>query len=210
MIDIGFAIIIVLIFLIIKLAIDNFYNYDSLSNAENFTLSSPTSGVVSKEGRENINSVFSSDTIYATNLVADSLNLIKPKTIIMWHGSSSNIPKGWALCDGNNGTPNLLNNFIMANKLGPAASKQASINISGSVLPGSEHDHNVSTTQGLYYTDINATNKKKALGMGKYANPMAAYSLNPDSTHTHASININSTSIKLKPKWASLVFIMKL
>ena len=49
MIDIGFAIIIVLIFLIIKLAIDNFYNYDSLSNAENFTLSSPTSGVVSKD-----------------------------------------------------------------------------------------------------------------------------------------------------------------
>ena len=210
MIDIGFAIIIVLIFLIIKLAIDNFYNYDSLSNSENFTLSSPTSGVVSKEGRENINSVFSSDTIYATNLVADSLNLIKPKTIIMWHGNTSNVPSGWALCDGKNGTPNLLDNFIMANKLGPAATKQAYINISGTVLSGSAHTHNVDTTQGIFYTGINATQQKKALGIGKYTNPMSAYSLNSDDKHTHASVTVNSTSVKLKPKWASLVFIMKL
>ena len=34
--------------------------------------------------------------------------------IIMWSGSYSNIPKGWALCDGNNGTPNLVGKFIKA------------------------------------------------------------------------------------------------
>jgi hypothetical protein len=28
----------------------------------------------------------------------------------MWNGS--NIPKGWALCDGTNGTPNLIGSFI--------------------------------------------------------------------------------------------------
>jgi len=34
--------------------------------------------------------------------------------IIMWSGSIASIPAGWALCDGNNGTPNLVNRFVMA------------------------------------------------------------------------------------------------
>ena len=33
--------------------------------------------------------------------------------ITMWSGSISSIPSGWALCDGNNGTPNLRNRFIV-------------------------------------------------------------------------------------------------
>ena len=31
----------------------------------------------------------------------------------MYDGFLSNIPKGWALCDGTNGTPNLISRFIM-------------------------------------------------------------------------------------------------
>lgn len=34
--------------------------------------------------------------------------------IIMWSGAINNIPNGWALCDGNNGTPNLTSRFIMS------------------------------------------------------------------------------------------------
>jgi len=33
--------------------------------------------------------------------------------IVMWHGSIASIPSGWALCDGNNGTPNLKDRFIV-------------------------------------------------------------------------------------------------
>lgn len=36
--------------------------------------------------------------------------------IIMWSGSA--IPSGWALCDGNNGTPNLTGRFIVGGTLG--------------------------------------------------------------------------------------------
>lgn len=32
--------------------------------------------------------------------------------IAMWSGLLSAIPSGWALCDGTNGTPNLLNSFV--------------------------------------------------------------------------------------------------
>jgi len=34
-------------------------------------------------------------------------------TIIMWGLNVSDIPDGWALCDGSNGTPDLRNKFIM-------------------------------------------------------------------------------------------------
>ena len=50
------------------------------------------------------------------------LNLLSGKTaqdffpsggIIMWSGSIANVPSGWYLCDGNNGTPNLTGKFIV-------------------------------------------------------------------------------------------------
>lgn len=33
--------------------------------------------------------------------------------IIMWSGSIASIPTGWSLCNGSNGTPNLLDRFIV-------------------------------------------------------------------------------------------------
>ena len=33
--------------------------------------------------------------------------------IIMWAGRTLQIPSGWYLCDGNNGTPNLVNRFVV-------------------------------------------------------------------------------------------------
>lgn len=33
--------------------------------------------------------------------------------VIMWYGSVANIPSGWALCNGSNGTPDLRNRFVI-------------------------------------------------------------------------------------------------
>jgi microcystin-dependent protein len=47
--------------------------------------------------------------------VAALQNLIMPSgAIIMWKGSIQTIPAGWALCDGENGTPDLLDRFVIA------------------------------------------------------------------------------------------------
>jgi len=42
-----------------------------------------------------------------------SCNLLPPGIIVMWHGDSTNIPPGWALCNGVNNTPNLQGTFIL-------------------------------------------------------------------------------------------------
>ena len=40
-------------------------------------------------------------------------NMFPTGIIMMWSGSSATIPYGWYLCDGNNGTPNLRDRFVV-------------------------------------------------------------------------------------------------
>ena len=39
----------------------------------------------------------------------------------MWYGSTASVPTGWALCNGGNGTPNLVGRFIVAAGFGGTA-----------------------------------------------------------------------------------------
>jgi hypothetical protein len=40
-------------------------------------------------------------------------NMLPSGIIMLWSGSSASIPYGWYLCDGNNGTPNLRDRFVV-------------------------------------------------------------------------------------------------
>lgn len=60
----------------------------------------------------------SSTTSASSKAVNDLLTVIEPDVvptgmIAMWSGSIANIPAGWALCNGTNGTPNLQNRFVV-------------------------------------------------------------------------------------------------
>jgi hypothetical protein len=65
--------------------------------------------------------------------------------IILWSGKHTNIPEGWALCDGDNDTPDLTGRFVMgANAYRPAGTKGGNILNSSPVavqdtIPGTEH-----------------------------------------------------------------------
>jgi hypothetical protein len=39
--------------------------------------------------------------------------VIPKYTIVMWYGSDKEVPKGWAICDGENNTPDLRGRFVM-------------------------------------------------------------------------------------------------
>lgn len=50
----------------------------------------------------------------ASQLTTDIIAATVPRGIItMWSGATNAVPSGWALCDGNNGTPNLKDRFIV-------------------------------------------------------------------------------------------------
>jgi hypothetical protein len=65
--------------------------------------------------------------------------------IVMWSGSKDQIPAGWALCDGQNGTPDLRDKFILGGG--------GSMPITGGTQ---NHSHTVSNHQhGINASDLN-------------------------------------------------------
>jgi microcystin-dependent protein len=84
-------------------------------------------------------------SINATNEEDYKNNILPVGIITMWSGSTSNIPTGWALCDGNNGTPNLQNRFVVGagdQYTEGQSGGAAAVNLTTSQMPNHTHDAN--------------------------------------------------------------------
>ena len=85
------------------------------------------------------------------SLTIDGGSTIPSGVIVMWSGTNADIPSGWALCDGNNGTPNLVDRFILARS---AASNTNStgggntVTLAEANLPSHSHGMSSVTTGG--------------------------------------------------------------
>lgn len=60
-------------------------------------------------------------------------------SIIMFNGKAEEIPSGWAICDGTNGTPNLIDRFILASTYCGGTGGASQITLSVSQLPPHRH-----------------------------------------------------------------------
>lgn len=91
-------------------------NADTAGHARSATWTAPPDAHYAKVRLALSNGAGSCETdIEAVALIRAMTNdyHIPPGTILMWSGQTSNIPDGWYLCDGNNGTPNLTDRFII-------------------------------------------------------------------------------------------------
>ncbi|MDB5285025.1 MAG: hypothetical protein JWO06_4100 [Bacteroidota bacterium] len=146
--------------------------------------------------------------------------------ILMWSGPIANIPAGWALCDGNNGTPNLLDRFILSVPnagTNPGATGGANaITLSVSQLP--PHDHSGSgttSTDGAHTHTLpgyHLTTPGNQIPYYNWANATYANNNNTtssDGAHSHTfSFTTSQTgsgaAIDIHPAYYTLAFIMKL
>lgn len=136
--------------------------------------------------------------------------------IIMWNGTPSNIPTGWALCNGANGTPNLTDKFIVGagNTYGYGATggtKDATLvshNHTGSTSGAGSHSH-------TYYKAGGSV----TAGAGSGMMPPSALGNNTSTStssignHTHSvSISTKGSSATNKnlPPYFALCYIMRL
>jgi len=92
--------------------------------------------------------------ITSSGYAINAENGVPKGAIVMWSGKISDIPEGWALCDGTNGTPDLRDRFIVGAKqddnevaktsiTGSLTKSGGSVTITEANLPS--HSHGVGT-----------------------------------------------------------------
>lgn len=136
-------------------------------------------------------------------------------SIIMWYGNTTNIPFGWTLCNGSNGTPNLIDRFVVGagNTYDPADTGGRT----DTVLP--QHSHDITEPQNdgnpghkhqIYY--YNGTGGGEPSGTGSSSSPT---STGYNTEYAETGITINDTGVadvtttNLPPYYA-LCYIMKI
>ena len=135
--------------------------------------------------------------------------------IIMWSGATNNIPSGWALCDGQNGTPNLQDKFIVG--AGSSYAVDATGGSANATLPIHSHDKGtISVTGGDHshgYTFLNQ-NVSHGGGSSAYgrtttsASTGGSGSLTMSVSGSTGSEGSSATNANLPPYYA-LAYIMK-
>jgi microcystin-dependent protein len=137
--------------------------------------------------------------------------------ILMWSGSILTIPYSWALCDGNNGTPDLRDKFVISvgltyNVASTGGSSTTTLavanlpshnhnantnntgshthNISGNSGSGGNHSHSLTIITGSG-GDNDSTNYVQTLGT---AADVISYSMGSSGNHTHSAGNYSASS----------------
>lgn len=139
----------------------------------------------------------------------------EPNTIAFWSGTLSNIPAGWVLCDGNNGTPNFLGRFpisIPDSGTDPGTTGGSdSVTLSTSQLPSHSHGGG-SSTDGDHNHTIEIDLDGNPGGDAGDMNGVSSYTVGSVGDHSH-SVSVDSTgggsSIENRPAFEEVAIIMK-
>lgn len=170
----------------------------------------------------------------STQKVDASINnaLVPIKGIIMYSGLQADIPANWAICDGNNGTPNLVNKFVVAaasfdvgteewrtavdgtsKESGGAATKTLGTNelpshTHGITDPGHQHTTNVDS--GTLFHVGGVANAVNFGGPGGY--PGTAFNMddaNTGITSTDGQPGTTGEAFDILPPYYAIAYIMR-
>lgn len=177
-----------------------------------------------------------STQIATTAFVRD---IVPSGVIVMWSGSIANIPSGWLLCNGSNGTPDLRDRFIVgagstyavaatggANTVTLSTSEMPlhTHNFSATTSTDGTHTHGISDPGHRHFTDFAQTTSGGTYVepypvAGSYASLATTYSttgisINSAGAHTH---NVSGTTSSAgttgahenRPPYYALAYIMK-
>jgi len=147
--------------------------------------------------------------------------------ILIWSGYISEIPSGWALCDGANGTPDLRGRFIVGagrdgvtagyyktkSKNSESPTRTVQFTLRAEDLPAHRHMYiGDSNAPGDDLTLIEGVDGRSGAGKG-YGAKILTDSMIYDADRTHGVRRTSSTItslIDVRPPYYALAFIMKL
>lgn len=137
----------------------------------------------------------------------DGKELLPKGVIVMWSGSTNSIPTGWALCDGNNGTPNLKDRFVVG------AGGEYKVNDKGGAKTVTLSEEQMPEHRHRYVNEQIAGN----LGSDNAAFPEWKYDMNFRASSDHKyGVDISTGKAggnqphENRPPYYALAYIMKL
>jgi hypothetical protein len=163
------------------------------------------------------------NTITAAQLAVGAV--IPTGGIIMWSGTIANIPTGWALCNGANGTPNLQDRFIVGATSGgdgvyPGVSVGTTGGSANAVVVSHQHTGTTGTestnhTHGYSYAnggsngyELEERGSPDGSRLQTYNGTTGTQSANHTHDFTTSTEGSPATNANLPPYYA-LAFIMK-
>ena len=125
--------------------------------------------------------------------------------IVMWSGTSSNIPAGWLLCDGSNGTPDLRDRFIVG--AGSTYSRgdtggSNSVTLTTAQMPSHRHTIEIRRSGSVFYP-VSMYGKS-----GSGSNDAIQWGVWEDRIDTMSSTGSDEPH-ENRPPYYALCFIMK-
>jgi microcystin-dependent protein len=142
------------------------------------------------------------NAVTSTKTVGDITNFLVPAgAIIMWSGAS--VPSGWALCDGTNDTPNLVNRFVVG--AGSTYSLDATGGSANATLPSHTHGSGTLTVAA----SSNITDTTDATSGTSFTAPSGWSATSTSVSGSTASEGSSAVNANLPPYYA-LAYIMKL
>ncbi|MFC7069484.1 hypothetical protein [Halobaculum lipolyticum] len=136
--------------------------------------------------------------------------------ITMWSGTTADVPDGWTLCDGTDGTPDLRDRFVAGAGAQYAAGETGgsdSVQLTEQELP--THDHTGTTsTDGAHthdYGQYSSGGSGDITGRGQYGSyPTQQTSSDGDHSHTFTTDDAGGDQAhENRPPYLALAFIMK-
>lgn len=168
------------------------------------------------------------EDVATTTYVDDTVDKILPSgCIVLWSGSESGIPSGWALCNGQNGTPDLRDRFVVGAgknyQVGNVGGSQ-SVTLTAEQMPS--HTHGVSSlvidSSGGHTHDLGFLGERSLLDSVAYGDefiyrpPYGTGSIATEESgdHTHSiSGSLQNTGggkgHENRPPYYALCYIMK-
>jgi len=167
-----------------------FKSYDGLVRA----------GIDTRTGNANFSGTVTVNSLVVSgSITAGSLNVIPYGIIVMWYGQTWNIPAGWALCNGVNGTPNLQDRFVIG------AGSGYSVGVTGgeafhtlSVAEMPSHTHNFYGPYGTRGNIADDGNAISAMDIWTLTSGNVTYATGGNQAHEN------------RPPYYALCYIMKI
>ena len=132
--------------------------------------------------------------------------------IIMWYKSTGEIPAGWHLCDGNEGTPDLRGKYVVGvstdNERVPTGNTSHH-HTNSSTNAGGSHFHDVTGSIGGTVSSVGVSQTGSGVsGMSPTHGHAIDLDLPDSGTHQHTTSDTNETNNN--PPYLQLHFIMRI